>query len=76
MAFVRASQSTSLDSLTMELHAFLSNAGTRVGEVVTMNEQLAERLDDEVPARSADDLLQLRKRERAIPADILALHLG
>lgn len=60
----------------MELHAFLSNAGARVGEIVTMNEQLAERLDDEVPARSADDLLQLRKRERAIPADILALHLG
>lgn len=75
MAFVRATQLANLDELTAKIHETLSAPNVRVGEFVPMDPALLTRIEEEVLARSAEALMEVRRRERATPAEVLAFQL-
>ena len=73
MPFVRATQLANLDELTDKVRETLS--ASNVGEFVAMDPQLLNRVEQEVLARSAEALMEVRRRERATPAEVLAYQL-
>jgi hypothetical protein len=73
--FVRATQLANLDELTGEVHATLAASTVRVGEFVAIDPGLLNRVEQEVLARSAEALMEVRRRERATPAEVLAYQL-
>ena len=75
MPFVRATQVANLDELTGKVHEALSASNVRAGEFVAMDKGLFNRVEQEVLARSADALMEVRRRERATPAEVLAYQL-
>ncbi len=75
MAFVRTTQLTNLDELTSKIHEALSAPNVRVGEFVPLDQGLVRKVEQQVLERSATALLEVRRRERATPAEVLAYQL-
>lgn len=75
MSFVRVVPPAKPDALTTELHEFLASPAVRVGHYTAMDAGLANRVEDAVLARSADSLVEVRRRERATPPEVLAFQL-
>ena len=75
MAFVRTTQLTNLDELTRKIHEALSAPNVRVGEFVPLDQGLVRKVEQQVLERSATALLEVRRRERATPAEVLAYQL-
>lgn len=75
MAFVRTNQVANLDALTSKIHEALSAPNVRVGESVHIEKSLVEKVEQQVLERSADALLEVRRRERTTPAEVLAYQL-
>jgi hypothetical protein len=75
MPFLRSVQLPSLESLTVEVRDFLAQPTIRQGEKAQMPMHLASRLDEEVLSRTATELLEARRREREVVADILTMRV-
>lgn len=67
---------TGVDGLTTAVRSVVLEASSKVGEVVPVPDPVADRLSEELTAQTAATLLEVRRRERSVPADVLALHLG
>jgi hypothetical protein len=68
-------KATGVDHLTATVRDIVREASARVGEVVTMPNDVAGQLNDEMTAKTAARVLEVRRRERSIPADVLAIRL-
>lgn len=69
-------KSTGFDDLTASVRDVVREASGRVGNVVTMPSDVAGQLSDQMIAQSAARVLEVRRRERSVPADVLAIRLG
>jgi len=75
VAFVRTTRLANLDELTSKIHEALSAPTVRVGEFVSIDQGLVNKVEQQVLERSADALMEVRRRERATPAEVLAYQL-
>jgi hypothetical protein len=73
--FVRVTQLANFDEVTSKVHEALAAADVRAGEFVTLDKDLFNRVEQEALARSADALMEVRRRERATPPEVLAYQL-
>ncbi len=76
MSFVLSFQMAVAEGLTGNIRNVVRRANANVGEIVEIPETLAGELSEELTARSEEELLRVRKRERSVPSNVLALHLG
>lgn len=76
VAYVRATQLAKPDELTAKIHETLSSPNVRAGKVVAVDAAVLSRVEDQVLSRSAEALLEVRRRERATPAEVLAFQLS
>lgn len=75
MPFVRSAKLVSLESLTDEVHQFLIRPGLQPGVVARLSPELASRVHEEVLARTTDDLLEARRKERASTPEVLSFRV-
>jgi len=76
MPFVRSAKLSDLASLTAEVHEFLAQPGVQPGVITRFSPDLASRVYEEVLARSAEDLLEARRRERESAPEVLAFRVS
>jgi len=76
MPFVLSFSMTGAEGLTGDIRNVVRRASANVGEIVEIPETLAEQLTEELTSRTSEELLRVRRRERTVPTDVLALHLG
>jgi hypothetical protein len=69
-------KSTGFDDLTATVRDVVREASGKVGDVVTMPSDVAGQLTHQMNAQSAAHVLEVRRHERSIPADVLAIRLG
>lgn len=65
-----------IDDLTSSVRDVVRHASGKVGEVVPIPDEVAGQLNDQITAQTAARVLEVRRRERSIPADVLAIRLG
>jgi hypothetical protein len=63
-------------SLTTDLRDVVRRASSQVGQAVPIPVAVANRISDEVTAQAVADVLEIRRRERSVPPEVLALHIG
>lgn len=73
MPFVRSAELRDLDTLAAEVRARIERANP--GAPVELND-LASKIQGQVLARSAEQLLEGRRRERAIAPEVLAFRVS
>jgi hypothetical protein len=76
MSVLLSLRTPSVDGLTSGIRDLVRQASANQGQVVAIPESVAGALNDKLTADSSGELLEVRRRERSVPADVLALHLG
>lgn len=46
------------------------------GRIVKMHADIVDRVDSELASRAVSNVIELRRQERSVSADVLALHIG
>jgi hypothetical protein len=76
MSLILSLRMTGVAGLTTDLRSVVQRASAQVGQVVEIPEAVADRVGNELTAQAVADVIEVRRRERSVPADVLALHLG
>lgn len=76
MSLVLSLKMAGVQGLTEDLRTVVRLASEHVGRAVEIPPALAGRMGNELTAQVIDDVLEARRAERSVPADVLALHLG
>jgi hypothetical protein len=76
MSFVLSLRMAGAEGLTGDIRDVVHRASANVGEIVKIPDTLAGQLSEALTARTSEEVLRVRRRERTVPTDVLALHLG
>jgi hypothetical protein len=76
MSLVLSLRVEGTEGLTSNIRDVVRQASAQPGTVFEVEKVLAERVCEELTARTVPELVQVRKRERSLPPQVLALHLG
>lgn len=76
MSLILSLRMTGVTGLTTDIRSVVQRASAQVGQVVEIPEAVADRVGNELTAQAVAHVIEVRRRERSVPADVLALHLG
>lgn len=65
-----------IDGLTSHVRNVVFEACGKVGEIVPIPDDVAGQINDQMTLDTAARVLEVRRRERSVPADVLAIRLA
>jgi hypothetical protein len=76
MSLVLSLRVEGTEGLSRNIRDVVRQASANPGTLFEVEKVVSERLCEELTAKTAPELVQVRKRERSLPPQVLALHLG
>lgn len=76
MSLVLSLELKGAEGLTSNIRDVVRQASARPGTVFEVEKVVAERLCEELTAKTAAELVEVRKRERSLPPQVLAFQFG